>query len=106
MKINKDDLNKELLRAIQDVKEGIVDHNAPLPATLVVLPYPIAKLRAHLGLSQASFAALMGISKRTIQEWEQGRHKPSGPARALLRVAYAHVDVFVNKRARLRKSAL
>ena len=40
-----------------------------------------------LNLSQQQFAELLGISKRTLQEWEQGRSKPSGPARSLLKVA-------------------
>jgi len=45
-----------------------------------------AAIRARLRMSQAAFAALFGLSVRTIQEWEQGRRRPDGPARALLRV--------------------
>lgn len=47
----------------------------------------VASVRAKLGLSQDKFATLLGISKRTVQEWEQGRSVPSGAARVLLRVA-------------------
>jgi putative transcriptional regulator len=47
----------------------------------------VAALRARFGLSQAKFAALLGISVRTLQGWEQGRRSPEGPARVLLRVA-------------------
>src|SRR5690349_14724914 len=43
-----------------------------------------AAARARSGLSQARFAAVLGVSTRTLQEWEQGRRKPTGPARALL----------------------
>lgn len=43
-------------------------------------------IRERLGLSQARFAALMGVSPRTLQNWEQGRREPEGPAKALLRV--------------------
>lgn len=43
-----------------------------------------AAARARTGLSQARFAAVLGVSTRTLQEWEQGRRKPTGPARALL----------------------
>ena len=98
MKLEKKNINTELFQAIQDMKEGKLDYKTPLPPALVKLPNPFAKIRAHLGLSQSSFATLIGISKRTLQEWEQGRHKPSGPARALLRVAYARTDIFVQKR--------
>lgn len=44
--------------------------------------------------SQAAFAGLMGVSVRTVQDWEQGRRKPSGPAQALLRIAEQRPDVF------------
>ncbi len=47
----------------------------------------VAAIREEYGLSQAKFAALLGISVRTLQNWEQGRRKPQGPARVLLRVA-------------------
>ena len=43
-------------------------------------------IRERLGLTQARFAALMGVSSRTLQNWEQGRREPEGPAKALLRV--------------------
>jgi len=49
-----------------------------------------AQIRAEYGLSQAKFAALLGISVRTLQNWEQGRRLPQGPARVLLRVAARH----------------
>lgn len=49
----------------------------------------VAALRARFGLSQAKFAALLGISVDTLQNWEQGRRRPDGPARVLLRVAAA-----------------
>ncbi len=44
------------------------------------------KIRKRLGLSQSRFAAIIGVSVRTIQNWEQGRRHPEGPAKALLRV--------------------
>jgi putative transcriptional regulator len=53
-------------------------------------PQDIKAIRAHFGLSQAQFAMLMGISVATLQNWEQGRREPEGPARALLRVAQVH----------------
>ncbi len=48
------------------------------------------EIRAEYGLSQAKFAAMLGISVRTLQNWEQGRRHPQGPARVLLRVAARH----------------
>ena len=46
----------------------------------------VKAIRERLGLTQSSFAALMGVSSRTLQNWEQGRREPEGPAKALLRV--------------------
>lgn len=57
---------------------------------------PPKKIRAHLQLSQSAFAGLMGVSLRTVQDWEQGRRKPSGPASALLRIAEQHPEVFLH----------
>ena len=50
----------------------------------------VAAIREEYGLSQAKFAALLGISVRTLQNWEQGRRHPQGPAKVLLRVAARH----------------
>ncbi len=46
-----------------------------------------AEARAKVGMSQSQFAALMGVSVRTLQNWEQGRTQPSGAAKTLLRIA-------------------
>lgn len=50
---------------------------------------PIVALRARTGLSQAKFAELLGVSRRTLENWEQGRRHPSGPAVALLKILAA-----------------
>lgn len=50
-------------------------------------PDDIREIRAKLGLSQTEFALLIGVSVATLQNWEQGRRHPEGPARALLRIA-------------------
>ena len=52
-------------------------------------------IRKQLNLSQAAFAGLMGVSVRTIQDWEQDRREPSGPAKSLLRIAEQHPEVFL-----------
>jgi putative transcriptional regulator len=53
----------------------------------------VAAARAATGLSQAPFARLLGVSVRTLQEWEQGRKRPSGAAATLLKVATRHPEV-------------
>jgi putative transcriptional regulator len=58
-------------------------------------PAPPKTIRARLNLSQEAFAGLLGVSLRTVQDWEQGRRKPSGPAEALLRIAEQHPEIFV-----------
>jgi putative transcriptional regulator len=70
----------------------------------------VAALRAHFGLSQSKFAALLGISVDTLQNWEQGRRRPEGPARVLLRVAAAHPEALLSvaepgTRRRTRRTA-
>ncbi|MDY7560235.1 helix-turn-helix domain-containing protein [Pseudomonas sp. 10B1] len=53
-----------------------------------------AETRSKTGLSQPRFAELLGVSVRTLQEWEQGRRSPSGAARSLLHIASLRPDVF------------
>ena len=55
----------------------------------------IVKARAKLGLSQLKFASLLGISEDTLQNWEQGRRRPTGPAKVLLRIAARHPKVLL-----------
>lgn len=63
---------------------------------LLTGPAPdVAALRAQFGLSQSKFAALLGISVDTLQNWEQGRRAPEGPARVLLRVAAIHPEALL-----------
>jgi putative transcriptional regulator len=71
---------KDLLESIRQAKrgEGRVIKVAVTAAT---------EARMKLGVSQSAFAKLLGVSVRTLQEWEQGRREPSGAARTLLRIA-------------------
>lgn len=75
----KRNIGEELLEAIRDVKAG--RYGAVHEIT------PAAQARAKTGLSQAQFAALLGVPKRTLQDWEQGRRQPSGAAKTLIAVA-------------------
>ena len=53
-------------------------------------PVDVKAVRRRLGKSQSEFARMIGVSVATLQNWEQGRRHPDGPARALLRVAAAN----------------
>ncbi len=55
----------------------------------------IVRVRSKLGLSQSKFAAILGISPDTLQNWEQGRRTPTGPAKVLLRIAAKHPEVLL-----------
>ena len=56
----------------------------------------VAALRGRFNLSQAQFARLLGISVSTLQNWEQKRRRPEGPAKVLLRVAAAHPEALLS----------
>ncbi len=58
----------------------------------VNLPIDVKTIQNKIGLSQSAFAGLLGISVRTLQEWEQGRRTPKGPAQALLRAVDRHPE--------------
>jgi len=83
----------EILEGIQEIKAyktGEVD----LRTRVLAEPSAPKEIRAKLHLSQAAFAGLMGVSLRTVQDWEQGRREPSGPAKSLLRIAEQHPKIF------------
>jgi putative transcriptional regulator len=75
----KRNVGMEVLEGLRQLKRGEVGRVINVP--------PVAAIRERTGLSQAKFAALLGVSVRTLQEWEQGRRAPSGAARTLLMVA-------------------
>jgi len=81
----------EGVREIKAFKEGAVD----LVTRELSEPSNPKEIRAKLNLSQSAFAGLMGVSIRTVQDWEQGRREPSGPAKSLLRIAEQHPKVFL-----------
>jgi len=79
------DIGAEILTGIRQLKRGEIGRVVTVP--------PVSETRARVGLSQSEFARLLGVSVRTLQEWEQGRRVPSGPARALLAIAYKNPRV-------------
>lgn len=91
--MSKRDIGQEILEGIRDVKAYKVGTKGLRVRTLKE-PAPPQVIRAKLKLSQSAFAGLMGVSVRTVQDWEQGRRKPSGPAAALLRIAEQKPEAF------------
>ena len=75
----KRNVGNEILEGLREIKRGEVGRVVNLPSVVAI--------REKTGLSQTKFAALLGVSARTLQEWEQGRRAPSGAARTLLMVA-------------------
>ena len=88
------DIGQEILEGLQDIKAFKAGKKTLRTHTLKE-PAPVRVIRARLKLSQSAFAGLMGVSVRTVQDWEQGRRKPSGSAVALLRIAEQKPDVFM-----------
>jgi len=70
-------------------RDGIIEKDEIIPAKKA----RVAAARAATGLSQTAFAGLLGVSVRTLQEWEQERKTPSGAAATLLKVASRHPEV-------------
>ena len=91
--MTKRDIGQEILDGIREIKAYKAGEKDLRTRTLKE-PSPPYVIRAKLELSQSAFAALMGVSLRTVQDWEQGRRKPSGPAIALLRVAEQSPEIF------------
>ena len=86
------------MEARRDIWQEVLDSARQLKAgrgkrTSVEPRSPIARARLQAGLTQAQFAALLGGSQRTLEHWEQGRRKPSGAAKTLIRVAMLHPEI-------------
>lgn len=75
----KRNVGKEILEGLREIRRG--EHGR------VINVPDVGEIRRKTGLSQARFAALLGVSVRTLQDWEQGRRAPSGAARTLLLIA-------------------
>lgn len=84
----------EIFDGIKEIK-AFKESKANLVTRVLSEPSHPKEIRAKLNLSQSAFAGLMGVSVRTVQDWEQDRREPSGPAKSLLRIAEQHPDVFL-----------
>ena len=83
-------IGREIADGIRSIKAGRVGRR------FTVESYPIVRAREKSGLSQSQFAALLGVSVRTLQEWEQGRREPSAAAKTLIKIA--EIDPHVLRR--------
>jgi putative transcriptional regulator len=83
------DVWQEVLAGVREIKGGGGKRTKVMPKSHV------ARVRIKSGLSQADFASVLGVSKRTLEQWEQGRREPSGAAKTLLRIAERHPEVLV-----------
>ena len=80
-------VGQEVLEGIREIKSGKAARR-----TIIDVPSEIKGIREKLDVSQAEFAEMIGVSKRTLQEWEQGRCKPTGAALKLLMIARRHPE--------------
>lgn len=79
------------IRRLVTRRDGTIEKDEIIPAEKGM----VAAARAATGFSQAEFAKLLGVSVRTLQEWEQGRKVPSGAAATLLKVAARYPEVLL-----------
>jgi len=84
------DVWQEVLDGVREIKAGGGKRKTVKPESSVV------RVRLKSGLSQAEFAAALGVSKRTLEQWEQGRRQPSGAARTLLKIAERYPEVLLD----------
>ncbi|MFP5238881.1 MAG: helix-turn-helix domain-containing protein [Acidobacteriota bacterium] len=88
---------KTVFQTLDDgsVLRRIIRENGEVEKEELISPdkCPHMAARARTGLSQSQFAALLGISVRTLHDWEQGRREPSGPAKTLLKIVSRHPEV-------------
>ncbi len=118
----KRDIGAELLQSVRDMKagrwgrkttietmpSGTVRRRVELPngtvakdEVLTGARWALVSARSHSGLSQADFAEALGVSKRTIENWEQGKAEPTGPAKVLLNLVAKYPDT-VQRLAKMR----
>ena len=86
----------ELLESVRDMGRHLRGESV-VGAIVRESPEPDVKaIRERTGLSQSHFAYLIGVKPRTLQNWEQKRVRPAGPARALLKIVEANPDALTS----------
>lgn len=86
-----DELFNELVASLREGGKILRGDSEPARTFIVETPN-VKEIRASYKLSQNEFAALLGISVKTLRNWEQGRRIPEGAARVLLQVAARHPE--------------
>lgn len=87
----KEELFNELLESVREGGEILRGKKSASRITEIDKP-DVQKIRTRYNMSQSEFATMLGISTSTLQNWEQGRRMPQGPARVLLEVADKHPE--------------
>jgi len=87
------DIGAEILQAVAQMNAGLAARRTQ------VAPNAASAARQTVGLTQTQFARLLGVSARTLQEWEQGRRQPTPAAQRLLSIATKHPDVLLEELA-------
>src|SRR5258708_33840023 len=95
----KKELFEELLQSVKQA--AAIERGTLRPSRTFELKTAndIVRVRSALGISQSKFAKLLGISENTLQNWEQGRRKPTGPAKVLLKVAAKNPEIILEMAA-------
>jgi len=88
----KDEMFDELIESVREAGAMMRGEKEPVRVTRFEKP-DVQRIRAEYHLSQREFSRMLGISVSTLQNWEQGRRSPQGPANVLLRVVANHPDV-------------
>lgn len=82
------DVGLEILEGLRELRQG--EHGRVIEVPDVI------RIRKEAGLSQVQFARLLGVSVRTLQDWEQARRRPSGAARTLLQIAARNLQAVLD----------
>jgi putative transcriptional regulator len=97
--MTKRNIGQEILEGLRAIKKG------QGRKFLIPKPGPVKNIRENLALSQSAFAGLLGISVRTLQDWEQNRREPTGAALTLLLIAQNRPNVLLEVFSQMSKAA-
>jgi putative transcriptional regulator len=90
--------DKDFQKLVESVKQmgAIMRGEKIFHRRTVLTTVDVKALRERLGLTQNEFSGMIGVSIKTLQNWEQGRREPEGPAKALLRVVEKEPQAVLN----------
>jgi len=76
----------QLVKGVREMKRHLAGKSVRGARTTSIDEPDVRAIRKAADISQSQFAKLVGVNLRTLQNWEQGRTRPTGPARALLKI--------------------